>query len=383
MVGPKAESVAKFHHRFPDSPAPRFFRAPGRINLIGDHTDYTGGLVLPMAIESACFAGVSENGLGRLRIFSEEMQSYIEVRIDDLDSAKPRKDWSDYVIGVAVELKKSGVLLRGLDLYYESTVPIGAGLSSSAALEVVSTLAMLGSVRMEPLDVVHLCRRVENQFVGVPCGIMDQFASVFGRAGVALKLDCRTLEYEPVPLPRSIAIVAVNSMIKHDLGVSVYRERVAECSSVLAALKEKFPTIQSLRDVNPDMLSDGPSWVPLKRARHVISENMRVQAFAQAARTGGIQSMGVYFTQSHRSLKEDFEVSCREIDFLVEAAASQNGCFGSRLTGGGFGGCTVNLVAREAVPDFRSRVRAAYQYSYGIDPQVLVCEPGNGASLLG
>lgn len=382
MVGPKTELEAKFRARYPAAGPPRFFRAPGRINLIGDHTDYNGGLVMPMAIESACFVGVADNGLDCFRVFSEDMQEGVEFRIGDLDSATPRKNWTDYIIGVAVELKRAGVPLKGRDLLIESTIPIGAGLSSSAALEVASTLAMLGSARMEPLEVVHLCQRAENGFVGMPCGIMDQFTSVFGRAGVAIKLDCRSLEYEPVPLPRNIAIVAVNSMVKHDLGTSVYRDRVAECKAVLAAIQEKHPGVKSLRDVTADMLAEGFSWVPIKRGRHVVSENMRVQAFANACRTGGIQSMGVYFTQSHRSLQHDYEVSCPEIDFLVDSALSQNGCFGARLTGGGFGGCTVNLVTREAVPDFRTRIREAYQYGYGIDPQVLLCEPGNGASML-
>jgi galactokinase len=204
---------------------------------------------------------------------------------------------------------------------------------------------------------------------------------VFGRAGVAIKLDCRSLEYEPVPLPRHVAIVAVNSMVKHELGTSVYRERVSECRAVLQAIREKYPQVETLRDVTADMLADF-NWVPVKRARHVVSENMRVQAFAAACRQGNIQSMGVYFTQSHRSLQHEFEVSCPEIDFLVDSALTQNGCFGARLTGGGFGGCTVNLVTREAVPDFRTRIREAYQYSYGVDPQVLLCEPGNGASML-
>ena len=382
MVGPKTELEAKFRAHYPEAPSPRFFRAPGRINLIGDHTDYNGGLVMPMAIESACYVGVADNGLDCFRVFSEDVQEGVEFRIDDLDSAKPRKNWTDYIIGVATELKRAGVHLKGRDLLIESTIPIGAGLSSSAALEVASTLAMLGGSRMEPLEVVHLCQRAENNFVGVPCGIMDQFTSVFGRAGVAIKLDCRSLEYEPVPLPRNVAIVAVNSMVKHELGTSVYRERVNECKAVLAAIKDKHPEVFSLRDVTADMLAEGFAWVPVKRARHVVSENMRVQAFANACRAGSIQSMGVYFTQSHRSLQHDYEVSCPEIDFLVDSALSQNGCFGSRLTGGGFGGCTVNLLSREAVPDFRTRIREAYQYSYGIDPQVLLCEPGNGASML-
>ena len=356
MVGPKSELEAKFRARYPAAESPRFFRAPGRINLIGDHTDYNGGLVMPMAIESACFVGVSDNGLDSFRVFSEDVQQSIEFRIEDLDSAKPRRDWTDYIVGVAQELKRAGVPLKGRD--------------------------MLGGVRMEPLEVVHLCQRAENNFVGVPCGIMDQFTSVFGRSGVAIKLDCRSLEYEPVPLPRSVAIVAVNSMVKHELGTGVYRERVNECRAVLKAINEKYPAVQSLRDVTADMLAEGFTWVPIKRARHVVSENMRVQAFASACRAGSVQSMGVYFTQSHRSLQNDYEVSCPEVDFLVDNALAQNGCFGARLTGGGFGGCTVNLVTREAVPDFRTRIRNAYQYSYGIDPQVLLCEPGNGASML-
>jgi galactokinase len=382
VVGPKTELEAKFRARYPESGAPRFFRAPGRINLIGDHTDYTGGLVMPMAIESACYVGVAENGRDLIRMFSEDAQDGITIRLEDLGSAHPRRNWTDYVIGVAVEIQRAGRVLRGQDLLIQSTIPIGAGLSSSAALEVSSALALLGTSRMEPLELVLMCQRAENKFVGVPCGVMDQFTSVFGRSSVAIKLDCRTLEYEPVPLPRNIAIVAVNSMVKHDLGSSVYRQRVEECRAALQTIQAKYPAVASLRDVTADMLAQSLTGVQSKRARHVVSENMRVVAFAGACRAGNTQSMGVYLTQSHRSLQQDFEVSCPELDFLVETAMGQNGCLGARMTGGGSGGCTVNLLTREAEPDFRTRMREAYQYSFGVDPQVLLCEPGNGASML-
>ena len=337
---------------------------------------------MPMAIESACYVGVAENRLDLIRIFSEDAQEEITISLADLGSARPRHNWTDYVIGVAVELQRAGVALRGQDLVIQSTIPIGAGLSSSAALEVSTALALLGATRMEPLELVLLCQRAENRFVGVPCGVMDQFTSVFGRAGVAIKLDCRTLEYEPVPLPRNISIVAVNSMVKHELGSSVYRQRVVECQEALKMIESKHPEVASMREVTADMLTSSLSGVHWKRARHVVSENMRVVAFAQACRAGNLQSMGGYLTQSHRSLQKDFEVSCEELDFLVETACGQNGCLGARMTGGGFGGCTVNLITREAEPDFRTRMRDAYQYSYGVDPQVLLCEPGNGASML-
>ena len=225
---------------------------------------------------------------------------------------------------------------------------------------------------------MKLCRRAENEFVGMPCGIMDQFISVFGKAHCAIKLDCRSLEFEEVPLPGNVAIVAVNSMVKHELGTSAYRQRVAECAEAVAVMARSHPAVASLRDANLDMLAEVEG-VPLKRARHIVTENERVNTFAAAARTGNRRRMGEMFLGSHASMRDDYEISCEEIDFLVDTAASLPGCFGARMTGGGFGGCTVNLVDPPALGEFRAKIAAAYKQRYAIDAQMFECPPSDGA----
>ena len=381
MAGQASELVDKFHWKFPETGAPRVFRAPGRINLIGDHTDYNEGFVLPMAIELACWVATAANERNLLRIHTEDLQQFIEVPLVRLDRAQPRGDWSDYVVGVAIELQKAGIELHGQDMFIDSTIPIGAGLSSSAALEVATAFALMGDVAMDRVELAKLCRRAENHFAGTPCGIMDQFIVIHGRQGGAIKLDCRTLDYDPLQLPRGIAIVAVNTMVKHELGLSEYRNRQRDCDAAVDILNRKHSQVRSLRDVTPEMLGELPEGVTLRRAKHVVSENMRVTAFMQAARQNNPGAMGTYMTQSHRSLKEDYEVSCPELDFLVESAIGLAGVYGSRMTGGGFGGCTVNLVDRSSLPEFRSRIRSLYQYRFGVDPQVFLCEPSAGAGV--
>jgi galactokinase len=381
LAGQASELVEKFKWKFPDSGSPQVFRAPGRINLIGDHTDYNEGFVLPMALELACWVATTENRRNLLRIHTEDLQQYFEIPVSALSQAQPQGNWSDYVVGVAIELEKAGVALRGQDLFIDSTIPIGAGLSSSAALEVATALALMGDAVIDRVELAKLCRRAENHFAGTPCGIMDQFIAIHGREGGAIKLDCQSLQYEPIQLPRGVAIVAVNSMVKHDLGVSEYRYRQRDCDAAVDLLSLRHPQIRSLRDVTPEMLTELPDGPPLRRARHVVGENMRVAAFAQAARQNNPGAMGKYMTQSHRSLKDDYEVSCPELNFLVDSANELAGVYGSRMTGGGFGGCTVNLVDRASLPEFRSRIRSIYQYRFGSDPQVFLCESAAGAGI--
>ena len=333
-----------------------------------------------MAIELACWIATADNGKDVLRIHSEDLQQYVEVPLAVLGRLTPRGDWSDYIVGVAVELHRAGYALKGQDLFVDSTIPIGAGLSSSAALEVATAFALMSELPLDRVDLAKLCQRAENHFVGMPCGIMDQFIVIHGREGGAIKLDCRSLAYEPVQIPRGVAVVAVNTMVKHELGASEYRNRRIDCDNALDILICKNPQLRSLRDVTPEMLEELPPGDALDRAKHVVSENMRVAAFAHAARQGNPGAMGKYMTQSHRSLKDDYKVSCTELDFLVESALELAGVFGARMTGGGFGGCTVNLVDRASLPEFRTRIRAIYQYRYGVDPQVFLCEPAAGAS---
>jgi galactokinase len=267
-------------------------------------------------------------------------------------------------------------------MYIVSEVPAGSGLSSSAALEIASAVALLGTRDFAKVELAKLGQRAESQFVGMPCGIMDQYSSVFGHAGAALKIDCRSLKHEYVELPRNVAILAVNSLVKHELGTSAYRERVAECHAAIAAIRVSHPKVESLRDVSPDCfekIQDSIPSVPRRRARHIISDSQRVVDFAAAARTNNLREMGHLFVASHRSMQHDYEISCEEIDFLVDTAVQLPGVYGARMTGGGFGGCTVNLVAPEAVKVFKNDLTSAYQERFGMAPVFYVCKPATGA----
>jgi galactokinase len=350
----------------------RVWRAPGRVNLIGEHTDYNRGLVLPMAVDLFCQVATAPSGDGCLRAHSEQFAQSAQWHIEDLSQAELRNDWSDRVAGVAWELARRSIPIEGQNILIDSEVPLGAGFSSSAALGVALTLA-LGGAR-DPLETALIAQTAETDFVGVPCGIMDQFVSANGQAGAALLLDCRTLAWRAVKLPDKVAVVAVNSMVKRDLAASAYRTRVEECRSAAKTLE-----VESLRDASPAQLGilDG---VERKRARHVITENARVEAFAAAAERGQADEMGRLVTESHVSLRDDYEVSSPELDFLVETAIEVPGVLGARMMGGGFGGSTVNLVRAEAVECFQAAIVSAYQRSFHRTPQIHTCVPCGGAS---
>ncbi len=360
----------------------RIFRAPGRVNLIGEHTDYNLGFVMPVALDLACSVATAPRADGILRIHSWNMNDTREVPVHSLPELQPSGHWSDYVLGAAKEVLAAGYPVEAADLAIESSVPVGAGLSSSAAIEVSSALAFLRGRAIDKLDLVRLARRVENDFVGMPCGIMDQFISVHGQENRAVKLDCRSLGHELVPLPFSVRVIAVNSMVKHDLGASAYPQRVKECQEAVAVYANRIPDVQSLRDLNAEQYVHYDEYVPIParwRARHVVSENERVQAFREACIRHDRAEMGHLFYASHKSMRDDYEISCVEIDFLVETAMSLSGCYGARLTGGGFGGCTVNLVSPEAVDAFKQQLAAAYQQQFGITPLFYDCHPATGA----
>jgi galactokinase len=331
----------------------RTFRAPGRVNLIGEHTDYNDGLVMPAAIDFATYVDVSARADRRLAVHSENYSETVEFDLDDPEP-RARGHWSDYVLGVAKMLDANGA-----DLRIRSDVPMGAGLSSSAALEVAVALALLRS-DMDRTALAKLCQRAENEFVGVRCGIMDQFSACHARAGNALMLDCRTLEHRFVPLPAGVTLVIANTMVRHSLAAGEYNRRRAECEEGSAHFG------RSLRDVTIAELERegrGLSDLVYRRCRHVISENARVIAAAAALEGGDLLNFGELMYQSHRSLRDDFEVSCAELDTLVEIAAAVPGVVGSRMTGGGFGGCTISLVRDEHVDAFRAaagRVSAVY-----------------------
>jgi galactokinase len=353
------------------------WRAPGRVNLVGEHTDYNLGLVVPMAIDLSCWVAAAPTGSPSseeewLRAYSEQLGAGSQWRVEDIPNALPAGDWTDRIAGIAWELSRRGVQLRGANVLIDSEVPLGGGLSSSAALGVALALA-LGGPR-DPLELAQLTRAAEMDFAGVPCGIMDQFVSAHGQAGSAILLDCRSLAWRRVQLPGDIAVVTANSMVKHQLGDSAYRTRVEECREAARRLG-----IGSLRDAELGDLSalDG---VSLKRARHVVTENTRVSRFVRAADSGEAAEMGRIATESHISLRDDYEVSCAELDFLVEAALRVEGVLGARMTGGGFGGSTVNLVHPGAVGAFTATLASEYRKYSGLTPEIHVCLASAGAS---
>jgi len=355
----------------------RYF-APGRVNLIGEHTDYNDGFVMPVAIHLGCEVETAAARKRELRIKSDAYGEEVALALDDIPNAEKRGHWSDYTVGVARELAFAGHKLKPLKMTIHNTLPPGSGLSSSAALEVSSALALLDGSEMDPLAIAELCQRAEREFVGLPVGIMDQYASVFGEEHAALLIDCRSRSHQTVRLPDGVSIVAVNTLVKHELSGSAYRDRVAECAEALSY----FPGKLALRDVTLGELERTAAKIPeipLARARHIVLENFRVQQFHAASERGDLHEMGKLFNESHRSLKEDYEVSCEELDFLQAAALKVAGVFGARMTGGGFGGCTVNLVAAGAEERFEREIRAAYQDKFSIDPAVYRCVPSAGA----
>lgn len=363
----------------------RCFRAPGRVNLIGEHTDYNGGFVLPMAIDRAATVAAAPREGRTVRAHSVNLDETVEF---DLDRPGPvrRGIWLDYVEGVAQALLKRGARLSGADLVVASDVPAGAGLSSSAALEVSTGMALVAvsGAQVGPLELALAGQEAEHTYVGTRCGIMDQLTSACGRAGHALLIDCRTLEATPIPLDTSeTAVVVCDTHVRHELASSAYNERRADCERGVELLREVLPNIKALRDVSVADLERFGARLPevvLRRCRHVVTENARTLAAAEALRAGLTDDLGRLMWQSHESLRDDYEVSCAELDALVEIAAGVSGVAGARMTGGGFGGSTVNLVSRRALQDFRCAVTAEFSRRFGHAPTVYVSEPGGGAS---
>ena len=374
--------IEEFRQRFGSAEGLRVFRAPGRVNLIDEHTDYNLGLVLPMAIERATFVGRTPARDRKLRIYSEARREVREWEVASIGETPPSRTWTDYVIGVARELLDLGYAIESANLFLRSTVPEGAGLSSSAALEVSCALALLNGKALPKAQLAQLCRRAEMGYVGVPCGIMDQFVAVFGKPHRAIELDCRSLDHRLVTLPAHARLVAVNSMIKHDLAASAYRQRVAECAAAVEGIQRRFPHVESLRDVTLEQLAAVEASldrVIAGRARHVISENLRVRRFAAACEHHELTGMGRMLVESHRSLQHDYEVSSEELDYLVDTACAINGVYGARMMGGGFGGCVLVLVTEQTAESFAGEIAEAYEQRFGMHPEIYTCEAAGGA----
>jgi len=375
--------IEAFRRLYGSADGVRVFRAPGRVNLIGEHTDYNFGFVLPVALEMATFAATAPAADGKLRLHSVERQETREFDIARLAELSPSHHWTDYPMGVAREVAKLGFAIQPANILIHSTVPEGSGLSSSAALEVSSALAFLNGREVAPLELAKLCQRAEREFVGIPCGIMDQYISVFGREHSAVKIDCRSLDHQLVELPDGVTFVAVNTMVKHALAGSAYKDRVAECAAAVTAIQQKFPSVASLRDVaSRDQFESVAGSLPpvvARRARHVVSEDLRVEQFVAASSSGDLNTMGKLLVASHRSLQYDYEVSCAELDFLVDHALAIDGVYGSRMTGGGFGGCTVTMLRPDAVEGFSACLASSYQRRFQVAPRIYRCHPSAGA----
>lgn len=386
---------------------PRVFAAPGRVNLIGEHTDYAEGFVMPAAIDFATLAGISPRTDGKVAIWAE---NYGEERVYEAGAlpAERSRHWSDYPVGVLKMLEegfppthhpppthgdgtamngaqlRGGLRLPGLSLTLWGDVPLGSGLSSSAAVEVATAAAavdLVGAKYSGP-ELARLCQRAENRFVGSACGIMDQFVSVNAQEGYALLLDCRDLSYRLAPIPADVELVIANTMVQHAVTGGDYTNRRADVEEAAAAIRRHRPEVKFLRDATMEDLERWGGQMSenaLKRARHVISENQRTVAAADALIRKDLRELGRLMAEAHWSYSRDFEASCEEADAMVELAQGLPGLIGARLTGGGFGGCTVNLVEAKEAEAFRTALGEGYRLRTGINPQIYICHASAGA----
>jgi galactokinase len=352
-------------------------RAPGRVNLIGEHTDYNDGFVLPMAIDRWTRIEAQPRKDRRVVLHSRELCETAEFSLDALEPGATT-GWISYAHGVAGALAEHGCAIQGWEGTVTSDVPIGAGLSSSASftLAVARAFAALSALAWEPAVMARLCLRAENHWIGLQSGIMDQLISACGIAGHALLIDCRALTMHPLPLPPGTCIVVLDTGIRRGLVDSAYNERHAEC-----ALAAQMCGVSSLRDAGPS-LPNTLKGIALRRARHVVTENTRTLAAAEAMQRGDARQLGELMDQSHASLRDDFEVSCGELDAIVECARARAGCLGARMTGAGFGGCAIALVETAQAASFVAGMAAAFEHVATMTPRFHVCQPSGGAEVV-
>jgi galactokinase len=361
----------------------RVFAAPGRVNLMGEHTDTSEGFVMPVALEVRTVATLEPLASeGEAEITSENFGETVHVDLRKLP--EPRRHWSDYPIGVLWSLRERGIACKGFSLALRGNVPQGAGLSSSASVEVATALALLNhaGVTLPMPEVARLCQRAENGFVGAQCGIMDQFVSCCGQQDHALLLDCRTLDYELLPLPTTVRLVICNTMVKHSNASGGYNSRRADVEAALQILRRSRPELRTLRDATEAEMQLHAAEMPapvLRRCRHVLSENRRTLEAASALRSGDFPRFGALMLETHASMRNDYEASCEEADLLVELAMQQPGCYGARITGAGWGGCTVNLVEAEMASAFMQTISDAYFQSTGKRAEIYLGRASNGA----
>jgi galactokinase len=365
-------------------------RAPGRVNLLGEHVDYNDGPVLPAAIDRAVFLAATEEPSRSVVLYAADMGEEVSIDLDNLESktcrqGEPLPGWALYPAGVAFALQNAGLEVCGVRVAYASDVPIGAGLSSSAAVEVgfAALWQAMGGWQVERLKLAQLCQKAENEYVGVACGLMDQFASACGVEGHALYFDTRSLDWRPAPLPEGTALVIADSGVRRDLTTSAYNERRAACERAVTILQEYLPDIHALRDVQVTECAAYSVMLPdiiRRRAEHVVKEIARVESALNALNRDDKQAMGALMYAGHKSLRELYEVSTPELDALVELSRGLEGCIGARLTGAGFGGCTINLVEAEQAQGFIEGLKAGYLERTGRRAQIYLCQASQGVT---
>ncbi|TYZ11378.1 galactokinase [Hymenobacter lutimineralis] len=340
-------------------------RAPGRVNLIGEHTDYNGGFVLPAAIDKEIYFAVAPNALNRIRLVAHDKHQRHEVALTQ-DLKPGPVPWANYLLGVVAQLQARGAKVGGFDCVFGGNIPMGAGLSSSAAVEcgLAFALNQMYNLGFPPLALAQIAQQAEHTFAGVQCGLMDQFASLMSRAGHVVRLDCRSLQYEYFPFDTTAAqVVLCNSGVKHNLADSEYNIRRGQCEQGVAVVRQHYPQVQTLRNVTRTMLEEHRAAldaVVYRRCRYVIAENERVLTACAFLEAGNLAAFGQEMYASHAGLRDDYEVSCQELDVLVDLARAQRGVFGARMMGGGFGGCTINLIEPAHVPAFQAAVAAGF-----------------------
>ena len=362
------------------------YAAPGRINLIGEHTDYNGGYVFPGAVDKGMIAEVKPNGINKVRAFAVDLYEDAEFDLNDLEG--PKASWARYIYGICREMQERGVDVKGFDTAFSGDVPLGSGMSSSAALESCYAFAindLFGDNKVEKVELAKAGQATEHKYIGVNCGIMDQFASVFGKKGYLIRLNCHTMDYSYFPFdPQGYCLVLLNSCVKHELASSAYNDRRRSCETVFALIKDKHPNVPALSYASMEMLDEVKSQVTEEDylcAKYVIEERDRVLGVSEALNKGDYALVGQLMYQTHKGLSQDYKVSCPELDYLNEIA-HECGVTGSRMMGGGFGGCTINLVKQELYDAFIETAKNKYKERYGVSPLVYDVVIGDGARKL-
>ncbi len=361
---------------------PYLFRSPGRVNLIGEHTDYNMGFVLPAAIDKVIYLAVTPRSDNSCKIFAYDKNEFYEGSIEDIKRSE--KEWANYLLGVADQLKRGGYQFSGFNCVFGGNIPIGAGLSSSAALEAGLAFALnhIFNLEIDKLSLVKMSQKAENEFVGVKCGIMDQYINIFGKSGNVLRIDCRSLEKDYFPFDyNNISIVLFDTNVSHSLATSEYNQRRKECSDGIKIIKTDYPQIESLRDVSPELLNEYKSRLnPIiyKRCKYVVEENGRLIKACEALSIHDLKIFGALMYQTHEGLSKDYEVSCKELDFLVGLLKENPNVYGSRMMGGGFGGCTINLIENDAIDSISIEVKETYKKAFGIEANIYVTKIVNG-----